>query len=256
MSQEESVNNLVRPFGERIPTICLAAQLIVGLLMLVVGFLVMPYMPYFQLDRVLTPTALADDNKRTATLELLMKAGGNQRLLWTIAGSTTVVLSVLGLLSISQKFTQAEGNQGAIRTRRSPCEPHQNRARSELRSPRITQVRSDRYPANRSPLPPGGGRSRDSAPQRRQRRRISQLVTAKWLASMAQNAVQRRGCAVLRRVSAANPVLKCRSCGFSRSIRLGYGAALFLNEGSDSLVEDHAVVIGRRPDGHVQGSIP
>jgi hypothetical protein len=45
---------LVRPFGEKTPTICLAAQLILGLL-LAVGFLVMAYMPYFQLDRVLTP---------------------------------------------------------------------------------------------------------------------------------------------------------------------------------------------------------
>jgi hypothetical protein len=103
MWQEESVKNLVRSFGEKIPTICLAAQLILGLLLLVVGLFVMPTMPYFQLDRVLTPTELEDDNKRTATLELLMKAGGNQWLLWTIAGSTTVVLSVLGLLSIGQK---------------------------------------------------------------------------------------------------------------------------------------------------------
>jgi hypothetical protein len=101
MWQEESVKNLVRPFGEKIPTICLAAQLILGLLLLVVGLFVMPSMPYFQLDSVLTPTE--DDNKRTATFELLMKAGGNQWLLWTIAGSTTVVLSVLGLLSIGQK---------------------------------------------------------------------------------------------------------------------------------------------------------
>jgi hypothetical protein len=37
MWQEESVKNLVRPFGEKIPTICLAAQLILGLLLLVVG---------------------------------------------------------------------------------------------------------------------------------------------------------------------------------------------------------------------------
>jgi hypothetical protein len=96
------VKNLVRSFGEKTPTICLAAQLIVGLLLLVVGIFVMPHMPYFQLDRVLTPTELADDNKRTATLELLIKAGGNQWLLWTIAGTTTVVLSVLGLLSLSQ----------------------------------------------------------------------------------------------------------------------------------------------------------
>jgi hypothetical protein len=50
-----------------------------------------------------------------------------------------------------------------------------------------------------SPRAPGGGESRDSAPQRRQRRRISQLITLKRLASTAQNTVQRRGCAVLRR---------------------------------------------------------
>jgi hypothetical protein len=49
---------------------------------------------------------------------------------------------------------------------------------------------------------PGGGEARDSAPQRRQRRRISQLIALKRLASTAQNAVQRRGCAVLRRVCA------------------------------------------------------
>jgi hypothetical protein len=96
------VKNLVRPFGEKIPTICLAAQLIVDLLLLVVGIFVMPYMPYFQLDRVLTPTELADDNKRTATLELLIKVGGNQWLLWTIAGTTTVALSVLGLWAKGQ----------------------------------------------------------------------------------------------------------------------------------------------------------
>jgi hypothetical protein len=49
---------------------------------------------------------------------------------------------------------------------------------------------------------PGGGEARDSAPQRRQRRRISQLIALKRLASTAQSAVQRRGCAVLRRVCA------------------------------------------------------
>jgi hypothetical protein len=36
---------------------------------------------------------------------------------------------------------------------------------------------------------------------------------------MAQNAVQRRGCAVLRRVSAADLVSTRRSCRFSGSIR-------------------------------------
>jgi hypothetical protein len=46
---------------------------------------------------------------------------------------------------------------------------------------------------------------------------------------MPQNAVQRRGCAVLRRGSAANLVLKCRSCRFSGSIRWGDGAVLFIN---------------------------
>jgi hypothetical protein len=49
---------------------------------------------------------------------------------------------------------------------------------------------------------PGGEEARDSAPQRRQRRKISQLIALKRLASTAQNAVQRRGCAVLRRVCA------------------------------------------------------
>ena len=81
-----------------------------------------------------------------------------------------------------------------------------------------------------------GGRSRDSAPERRQRRRISQLIALKCLASTAQNAVQRRGCAVLRRGCAADLVSTCRLCRLSGSIRWGDGAVLLFNIGSESLV--------------------
>jgi hypothetical protein len=92
----------------------------------------------------------------------------------------------------------------------------------------------------------GSGKARDSAPQRRQRRRISQLIALKRLASTAQNAVQRRGCAVLRRVSAVDLVSTCRLYRFSGSIRSGDGAVLLFDVGSKSLTDHQPLEVGRR----------
>ena len=93
--------------------------------------------------------------------------------------------------------------------------------------------------------PPGADGPAIQRRQRRQRRRISQPIAIKWFASTAQNATLRRGCAVLRRVCAANLFSTCRSCRFSGSIRWGDGAVLLLEVGSESLINDRAAVIGR-----------
>ena len=95
---------------------------------------------------------------------------------------------------------------------------------------------SPRFPPGRRfgvPRSAGGREVPRFSAQRRQRRRISQLIALKWLASTAQNAVQRRGCAVLRRGCAAGPVSTCRSCRFSGSIRWGDGVVLLFSIGSD-----------------------
>lgn len=76
---------------------CLVAQLCAGLILIVVGLAVIPVLPLFQLDRVLTPAELHDPAKREATFALLRHAQGNEKWLWTIAGLVVASSSGVGL---------------------------------------------------------------------------------------------------------------------------------------------------------------
>ena len=77
--------------------ICFGLLLAAGIGFLLVGLVVVPVLPYFQLDAVLTRTELADRQKSDATLVLLKKAAGNQWLFWSAAGLVVTVTSAVGL---------------------------------------------------------------------------------------------------------------------------------------------------------------
>jgi len=81
----------------RAPKLCFAAMLAVGVGFVAIGLVVIPVLPYFQLDRVLSPAELADESKSAATLALLEKAAGNAWLLWSLGGLVVMVLSSVGL---------------------------------------------------------------------------------------------------------------------------------------------------------------
>ena len=76
---------------------CFKALFVVGMGYLLIGMFLVPYLPYFQLDAVLTKAELADQGKRQATLELLKRASGNQWLFWSVAGALVSSLSAIGL---------------------------------------------------------------------------------------------------------------------------------------------------------------
>lgn len=62
---------------------------------LAIGLFVVPILPYFQLDVVLSPAELADARVCGSTLEMLKAAGGNLWLMWTVAG---IVLASIGTI--------------------------------------------------------------------------------------------------------------------------------------------------------------
>jgi hypothetical protein len=76
-------------------------------------------------------------------------------------------------------------------------------------------------PASRRPARRGAERPAIQRHERHQRHGMSQHLTLKRFASTAQNAVQRRGCAVLRRVLRRDRVSTCRLYRLSGSIRSG-----------------------------------
>jgi hypothetical protein len=77
--------------------VCFVSVLILGASFVAVGLLLMPVLPYFQLDAVLSPEDLANPQVHDATLAMLRKAGGNQWLLWTLAGAMLCVVGGIGL---------------------------------------------------------------------------------------------------------------------------------------------------------------
>jgi hypothetical protein len=85
----------MRNSPERTCRICFLVLANVGFGFLGVG-LIMPILPYFQLDAVLTPSELADPQKVASTLALLKKAVGNEGLLWALGGLVVIVTSVIG----------------------------------------------------------------------------------------------------------------------------------------------------------------
>jgi hypothetical protein len=76
-----------------------AIQLAVGLLMLTIGVVVDPLRPYTQLDAVLTPEQLRDDQTREQALVILkrLREVSNDRLVWSISGLTIAATAGAGL---------------------------------------------------------------------------------------------------------------------------------------------------------------
>lgn len=82
---------------QRTCKICFSLLLALGILWTAIGLLVIPALPYVQLDAVLTMEELRDSAKREATLKLLQKAQGNESPFWTAAGLLVAGISVTGL---------------------------------------------------------------------------------------------------------------------------------------------------------------
>jgi hypothetical protein len=66
---------------------------------MLVAVLLVPVIPHFQLDAVLTPQQLADPQTRQTTLALLKQASGNVWLLWFGAGLAVTVSAGIGLVA-------------------------------------------------------------------------------------------------------------------------------------------------------------
>lgn len=77
----------------------LAACAAVGVCFMLVAVLLVPVLPHFQLDAVLTPQQLADVETRDATLALLKRASGNTWLFWFVAGLVVTGCAVVGLVA-------------------------------------------------------------------------------------------------------------------------------------------------------------
>ncbi len=75
----------------------LAACAAVGVCFMLAAVVLVPALPHFQLDGVLTPQELADVQKRDATLALLKRASGNTSLLWFAAGLLVTSCAGVGL---------------------------------------------------------------------------------------------------------------------------------------------------------------
>ncbi len=84
--------------ASKLRTSCLFALLFIGVVLSLIGLLVIPSLPYVQLDAVLSPDELADDAKREATLAMLKRLNNNnQWAIWTVAGLLVVAFSAVGL---------------------------------------------------------------------------------------------------------------------------------------------------------------
>jgi hypothetical protein len=78
--------------------VCFSALILVGVGFLAMGLLVRPNRPHFQLDAVLTPEELANDEERQATPTLLKKLarGNNNWIFWTVSGALVTAVSTFG----------------------------------------------------------------------------------------------------------------------------------------------------------------
>lgn len=74
----------------------LAACAAVGICFMVAALVLVPALPYFQLDVVLTPEQLTDVQTRQTTLALLKKVSGNTWLLWFVAGLVVTGWAAIG----------------------------------------------------------------------------------------------------------------------------------------------------------------
>ena len=89
----------LRPRSTTLTVVSLSLLFAVGLCLVAVGTLIVPAMPYIQLDAVLAAEERADEAKRSAALEMIKRANGNSWLYWTVAGIVVIALSSVGLWS-------------------------------------------------------------------------------------------------------------------------------------------------------------
>ena len=82
---------------------CFAPLLVAGFCLIVMGLVIEPVMPWFALDRVLTPKELANPETTRSTLALLKRAQGGRWLFWALAGVFVVSISGLGLWATSRR---------------------------------------------------------------------------------------------------------------------------------------------------------
>jgi hypothetical protein len=94
--------------------LCFTSLLVVGVGFTLVGLLVIPILPAFQLDAVLSEAELRDDKVREATMALLRRAVGNGWILWTVAGLLVVMLSATGLYCERQRVRGGAQNSNVL----------------------------------------------------------------------------------------------------------------------------------------------
>jgi hypothetical protein len=84
---------------ERVCLVCFTILFLTGGLFLLIGLIVVPARPHFQLDVVLTQEELADKTTRDATLSLLkrLNESSNEWRLWTLGGLLVTLTSAIGL---------------------------------------------------------------------------------------------------------------------------------------------------------------
>ena len=80
-----------------------------GLAFLVWGLLLVPAMPYFQLDAVLTSAELADRRKCAATLAGLKEAWGDEGPRSALKGIAVGAAGGIGLLAFATGLTRSRG---------------------------------------------------------------------------------------------------------------------------------------------------
>ena len=85
---------------QRTCRISLAVCFAMGALLMIIAVLLVPALPHFQLDRVLTFEELVDPATREATLTLLKKAQGNSYLALFLAGAIVAVAAGVGLFAL------------------------------------------------------------------------------------------------------------------------------------------------------------
>lgn len=83
--------------------ISLVACLLIGVAIILFAIVLVPTMPHFRLDGVLTPHELADPPTREATLALLKKTNRNEWVLWFLAGLAVTVTAGVGLFASRRK---------------------------------------------------------------------------------------------------------------------------------------------------------
>src|SRR5262245_38204303 len=81
----------------------LLIALLGGLWQVLVAVAIVPVLPLFQLDAVLTPDELHDAAIKEKTYDLLRRASGNQWLFWLVPGLIVSTASATGLWIVTKE---------------------------------------------------------------------------------------------------------------------------------------------------------